>query len=110
MGRPVGHKEPSIEAAALLETIKRNLRKRLDELGVTPSIVGVRTGRPPSWLADVVGTGRYSRKVSSEMIADFAEALGVHPSDLLDADYDGKGGVVPRWLEDSPPRSREATS
>lgn len=102
MGRPTGSPPPSPEAAKVLKTLKRNIRKRLDVLGISASIVGKRTGRGYSWLHDVLTGERYDKKISVNLVAEIGKALGVQPYSLLHPVYDGSGRV-PKWYVQDPP-------
>ena len=90
---------PSQASAELAVLIKANVRARLTYLGLCPREASRLSGHRPTWLGDVVLGSRYTRKVSSEWIADVAEALGLKPFELLLP----IGGLVPlpdllRWL------------
>jgi hypothetical protein len=101
MGRPLGSPPPSPEARKALAVLKRNIQKRLDVLGISASIVGMRTGRGYSWLHDVLKSERYSKKISVNLVAEIGKALGVSVHSLLHPRYDGAGDV-PRWYVDVP--------
>ena len=85
-------------------TFFQNVLDILNWLDVTPCAVSRLTGRAPNWLGnrlhrfdrpDKVGKERQS--VSSALIDDVAEALGVPPRELVDPDFDAESMTPPEW-------------
>jgi hypothetical protein len=82
-GRPKGTAQNvTPAAAAAIAVIKTNIRLRLDTLGVTAGRVANETGHTQCWLSDLFLAGRYEQKLSVNMVADIADALGVEFADL----------------------------
>jgi hypothetical protein len=81
------------------KVFKRNVRKRLRQLKVTPYQVSKAAKRGKSWLSDILLDGRYPDSIGSGIVDAAASALGVTPSALIDPKFVAAEHRRPTWLK-----------
>jgi hypothetical protein len=81
------------------ERFRRNVKLRLDYLGVSAYRAAVDTGHAPSWLTGLLNPRRSTQKVASSIIDDVAIVLGVPPYQLINPRFNPARYREPEWME-----------
>jgi hypothetical protein len=89
------------------ERFRRNVRLRLDYLGVSAYRAAVDTGHAPSWLTGLLNPRRSTQKVASSIIDDVAIVLGVPPYQLINPRFNPARYREPEWMEEHEDRRPE---
>ena len=86
------------------KTFFENVVDILRWLDVTPGAASRLSGHANNWLSNQIHrfdrtdkVGKERRSVSSALIDDVAEALGVPPRELVDPDFDAESMTPPEW-------------
>jgi len=76
---------------------KRNVRARLDHLGVTGYHVAVATDHHKTWISQVLLRGGDGIQIG--VIDDISEALGVPAREMVSDGFASEDWPFPRWHE-----------
>ena len=74
---------------------KRNLRARLEWLGVTGYHVAVATGHHATWISQVLRRGGEGIQIG--VIDDISKALGVPPREMISDVFVAEDWPPPEW-------------
>lgn len=93
----MGRKGLSAAAKRLWKIVDRNVRNRLEAIGVSSCAVSIKSGQRDNWLSD---TMRRDGRISLSTLADMAAALGMSPRDLCDPKARCDEMVPTEWRKD----------
>jgi len=79
------------------EIFKRNVKARLELLELPSYKVSILTGHAGAWLSGILNPRRHSSRVSSLVIDEVGEALGVPPYELINPAFDAADYPLPQW-------------